>query len=144
MLSSLFPWVTHVTRLQPAIEEAAHSSVKEAYASVGGLNKQISQIRDLLEIPLTRPELFRYFGECAALSSQSESMLTASFSPLVSLHFLNLSVDRAQASPRYTSIRSAWNGEDTSSTRYRFLDQFICTCREWARIILCLSRGNRG
>lgn len=39
------------------------ASNKDAYASVGGLNKQISQIRDLLEIPLTQPELFRHFGE---------------------------------------------------------------------------------
>jgi AAA family ATPase len=29
---------------------------------VGGLSKQISEIRDLLEIPLTRPDLYRYFG----------------------------------------------------------------------------------
>ncbi|KAI0671254.1 AAA family ATPase [Trametes maxima] len=34
----------------------------DAYASVGGLDKQIAQIRDLIEIPLTRPELFRQFG----------------------------------------------------------------------------------
>ncbi|KAH9913006.1 AAA family ATPase [Fomitopsis serialis] len=33
-----------------------------AYAAVGGLDKQIAQIRDLIEIPLTRPELFRHFG----------------------------------------------------------------------------------
>ena len=41
----------------------AQRSIKDAYSSVGGLNKQIEEIRDLLEIPLTRPELFRYFGE---------------------------------------------------------------------------------
>lgn len=38
------------------------SSVSDAYTSVGGLDKQIAQIRDLLEIPLTRPDLFRHFG----------------------------------------------------------------------------------
>ncbi|KAH6906401.1 AAA family ATPase [Coprinopsis sp. MPI-PUGE-AT-0042] len=32
------------------------------YASVGGLSKQIAEIRDLLEIPLMRPDLFCYFG----------------------------------------------------------------------------------
>lgn len=37
-------------------------SENAAYASVGGLGKQIEAIRDLLEIPLTRPELFRHFG----------------------------------------------------------------------------------
>ncbi|KAI1789928.1 AAA family ATPase [Ganoderma leucocontextum] len=35
---------------------------KDAYSAVGGLDKQIAQIRDLIEIPLTRPELFRQFG----------------------------------------------------------------------------------
>ena len=39
--------------------------MKEAYSSVGGLANQIEAIRDLLEIPLTRPELFRYFGTLA-------------------------------------------------------------------------------
>ena len=34
----------------------------DAYASVGGLDEQIAQIRDLIEIPLRRPELFRHFG----------------------------------------------------------------------------------
>ncbi|EJD02417.1 AAA family ATPase [Fomitiporia mediterranea MF3/22] len=38
------------------------SPVMDGYASVGGLDKQISQIRDLIEIPLTRPDLFRHFG----------------------------------------------------------------------------------
>ncbi|EPS95567.1 hypothetical protein FOMPIDRAFT_1043545 [Fomitopsis schrenkii] len=33
-----------------------------AYSAVGGLEKQIAQIRDLIDIPLTRPELFRHFG----------------------------------------------------------------------------------
>ncbi|KAI0738851.1 AAA family ATPase [Daedaleopsis nitida] len=39
-----------------------HGVEKDAYASVGGLDKQIAQIRDLIEIPLNRPELFRQFG----------------------------------------------------------------------------------
>jgi ATP-dependent 26S proteasome regulatory subunit len=52
---------------QGDVEVLAHKSVKEAYSSVGGLNKQIEAIRDLLEIPLTRPELFRYFGKISSL-----------------------------------------------------------------------------
>lgn len=35
----------------------------DAYTTVGGLDKQIAQIRDLIEIPLMRPELFHEFGE---------------------------------------------------------------------------------
>ncbi|KAG9019279.1 AAA+-type ATPase [Tulasnella sp. 427] len=32
------------------------------YADVGGLDKEINEVRDLIEIPLTRPELFKRFG----------------------------------------------------------------------------------
>ncbi|EGN94544.1 hypothetical protein SERLA73DRAFT_77916 [Serpula lacrymans var. lacrymans S7.3] len=44
------------------IETLSKSTASDAYASVGGLDRTITQIRDLLEIPLTRPELFGYFG----------------------------------------------------------------------------------
>ena len=37
-------------------------TAEDAYTSVGGLDKQIALIRDLIEIPLTRPELFRHLG----------------------------------------------------------------------------------
>ncbi|KAI9452786.1 AAA family ATPase [Lactarius psammicola] len=46
--------------LDVGVSERQMSS--DAYASVGGLDEQIAQIRDLLEIPLRRPELFRHFG----------------------------------------------------------------------------------
>ena len=59
--------IPHVALGQPQIEMLAQRSIKDAYSSVGGLNKQIEEIRDLLEIPLTRPELFRYFGEWSSL-----------------------------------------------------------------------------
>ncbi|KAJ3515828.1 hypothetical protein NLJ89_g1506 [Agrocybe chaxingu] len=44
------------------VEVLEHKSLQDAYSSVGGLDKQIEAIRDLLEIPLTRPDLFQYFG----------------------------------------------------------------------------------
>ncbi|OCH87928.1 AAA family ATPase [Obba rivulosa] len=44
------------------VQTLEHTDRADAYASVGGLDKQIAQIRDLIEIPLTRPELFRHFG----------------------------------------------------------------------------------
>ncbi|KAG6836172.1 hypothetical protein H0H93_010653 [Arthromyces matolae] len=44
------------------VEVLSPTTTNAAYSTVGGLNKQIQQIRDLLEIPLVRPELFRYFG----------------------------------------------------------------------------------
>lgn len=63
-------WETSVTivqkeppappRVDATVEHLSH--LESAYASVGGLNQQISQIRDLLEIPLARPELFRHLS----------------------------------------------------------------------------------
>ncbi|KAJ3895510.1 P-loop containing nucleoside triphosphate hydrolase protein [Lentinula edodes] len=47
---------------KPDVEILEKQSEDDAYASVGGLDKQISEIKDLLEIPLTRPDLFRYFN----------------------------------------------------------------------------------
>lgn len=47
---------------KPEIETLPRNAGPAAYTSVGGLDKQIAQIRDLLEIPLTRPDLFRHFG----------------------------------------------------------------------------------
>ncbi|KAJ7095978.1 AAA family ATPase [Mycena belliarum] len=66
-------WDTSVSLAGNTDDAAAHNSLPEvellaqgdensAYDSVGGLNKQIAEIRDLLELPLTRPDLFRYFG----------------------------------------------------------------------------------
>jgi SpoVK/Ycf46/Vps4 family AAA+-type ATPase len=56
----------HPLNTQSAIHEL-HSDSREnrneAYASVGGLDVQVQQVRDLLEIPLTRPELFRHYGK---------------------------------------------------------------------------------
>ncbi|PPR06044.1 hypothetical protein CVT26_007490 [Gymnopilus dilepis] len=53
---------TSMCSKQGEIEILEHQTPNEAYSSVGGLSKQIDAIRDLLEIPLTRPELFRHFG----------------------------------------------------------------------------------
>ena len=54
----------------------------DAYTSVGGLDKQIAQIRDLLEIPLTRPDLFRYFGKFLPLLAIFLDLWTPSLSLL--------------------------------------------------------------
>ena len=45
------------------VETVEKTPPSDAYATVGGLNKTIAEIRDLIEIPLTRPELFAHFGE---------------------------------------------------------------------------------
>ncbi|KAL0574316.1 AAA+-type ATPase [Marasmius crinis-equi] len=47
---------------KPEIEVLDTKGNEDPYSSVGGLSKQISEIKDLLEIPLSRPDLFRYFG----------------------------------------------------------------------------------
>ena len=52
-------WALRTQESAIAVERGVE---KDAYSAVGGLDKQIAQIRDLIEIPLTRPELFRQFG----------------------------------------------------------------------------------
>ncbi|KAF8340801.1 AAA family ATPase [Amanita rubescens] len=47
---------------RPDVESLPHRSESDAYASVGGLHKQIQEIRNLIELPLTRPDLFQHFG----------------------------------------------------------------------------------
>ncbi|OCB85958.1 AAA family ATPase [Sanghuangporus baumii] len=54
-------WDTQISVKQDP-NDILGSSAVDGYASVGGLDRQISQIRDLIEIPLTRPDLFRHFG----------------------------------------------------------------------------------
>ncbi|KAK7689982.1 hypothetical protein QCA50_006623 [Cerrena zonata] len=46
----------------PSTEVVEKTDASDAYSLVGGLEKQIAAIRDLIEIPLTRPELFHKFG----------------------------------------------------------------------------------
>ncbi|KAI5119492.1 hypothetical protein M0805_009516 [Coniferiporia weirii] len=60
-------WISQPTDHETKAKTSSSGSALEypeqdGYASVGGLDKQISQIRDLIEIPLTRPDLFRHFG----------------------------------------------------------------------------------
>ncbi|KAH9015299.1 AAA family ATPase [Lactarius hengduanensis] len=63
-------WDTTITiedRIQasepkPSLVMRLPPTIPDAYASVGGLDEQIAQIRDLIEIPLRRPELFRHFA----------------------------------------------------------------------------------
>ncbi|KAL5489785.1 AFG2 [Sanghuangporus weigelae] len=54
-------WDTQVS-VKQLPRQKARTSALDGYASVGGLDRQISQIRDLIEIPLSRPDLFRHFG----------------------------------------------------------------------------------
>ena len=51
----------------PDIQHSHHRKLNQVtdtnpYTAVGGLDKQISQIRDLIDLPLTRPDLFRHLG----------------------------------------------------------------------------------
>jgi AAA family ATPase len=42
----------------------------DAYTAVGGLDEQIAQIRDLIEIPFRWPELFHHFRESQSVSGK--------------------------------------------------------------------------
>lgn len=49
-------------RARQLVESLHNNPVSDAYATVGGLDETIQQIRDLIEIPLTRPHLFDHLG----------------------------------------------------------------------------------
>jgi AAA family ATPase len=44
------------------VETIAPVDPVEAYSQVGGLSTQIQQIRELVELPFTRPEIYKHFG----------------------------------------------------------------------------------
>jgi AAA family ATPase len=53
---------------QDPVEELPDEAADRAYTSVGGLDAQVAKVRQLLEVPLTRPELFAHYGLPSALS----------------------------------------------------------------------------
>ncbi|KAF7798284.1 hypothetical protein EIP86_009503 [Pleurotus ostreatoroseus] len=58
---------------KPSHPQGVYSDVtSDAYSNVGGLDKQIAQIRDLVELPLTRPELFRHLGSSVIIINGPE------------------------------------------------------------------------
>lgn len=42
-----------------------HAGAKAGYSAIGGLSTQIETIRELVELPLMRPELYEHFGQSA-------------------------------------------------------------------------------
>lgn len=53
-------------RLPPSSANALESPINgelRGYEAIGGMEAQIEQIRELVEWPLTRPELYNHFGE---------------------------------------------------------------------------------
>lgn len=97
----------------------------DPYTAVGGLDKQISQIRDLIDLPLTRPDLFRHFGS-HSLKPTSYSSRPCSF------------LARSQTAPRGSASRSTWYGKDSPRTRDRVYHELVHHYRQWTRIILSL------
>lgn len=57
--------VTHATQLQTStstIEAPKEHTQPTSYENIGGLSKQIAIVRDMIETPLQRPELFLKYG----------------------------------------------------------------------------------
>jgi len=61
------------------IETFEKTTPSDAYATVGGLNKTIAEIRDLIEVPLTRPELFAHFGESCLRDARYSAYLLCDY-----------------------------------------------------------------
>lgn len=70
VMQFLHRYISRADNSQESKTRGIESGVSpDAYSSVGGLDKQISQIRDLIDLPLTRPELFLHLGAWYPLSS---------------------------------------------------------------------------
>lgn len=102
----------------------------DPYAAVGGLDKQISQIRDLVDFPLARPDLFRHLGShCLILALCASRPLP--FLP------------RSQTTAGGLTPWSTWYRQDPSCPRNSVLHKFIHHCCQRTRAILGLPWGNR-
>jgi AAA family ATPase len=67
LIPSCFALSNNVHQLDVGVSDEPQGT--DAYTAVGGLDHQIAQIRDLIEIPFRRPELFRHFRESEVLIS---------------------------------------------------------------------------
>ena len=47
----------------PEVGQEAPQANKVTYSMIGGLSSQLEAIRETIELPLTRPELFSNYGE---------------------------------------------------------------------------------
>lgn len=113
------------------------SSDLGGYEAIGGMDAQIEQIRELVEWPLTRPELYNHFGR--SLPLLCEHQLTADYSglrpprgillygpPGTGKTLLALSIARSTGSTLLTingpSLSSAYHGETESRLREIFAE----------------------
>ncbi|KAH9978347.1 P-loop containing nucleoside triphosphate hydrolase protein [Russula compacta] len=91
----------------------------DAYAAVGGLDEQILQIRDLIEVPLRRPELFRHFRE-----PQTPARIAPPRSPGTGKTHLARAISASTGSSVITvngpELTSAYHGETEASLRRVF------------------------
>ncbi|KAJ6668792.1 hypothetical protein lerEdw1_012276 [Lerista edwardsae] len=65
--SDTFYFISSRTRIrfsdsQTKLAEECNSAPKVTYASIGGLNSELQTIREMIELPLKQPDLFRSYG----------------------------------------------------------------------------------
>ncbi len=64
--------------MQSTEEEDEKGGKKVSYSDIGGLNEQIRELREVIELPLTNPELFIRVGiKVSQLVRRSEYCLFA-------------------------------------------------------------------
>lgn len=69
--SDTFYFISSRTRIsfsdsQTKLAEECNSEPKVTYASIGGLNSELQTIREMIELPLKQPDLFRSYGRKSA------------------------------------------------------------------------------
>ena len=110
LIPSSFALSNNVHQLDVGVSDEPQGT--DAYTAVGGLDDQIAQIRDLIEIPFLRPELFRHFRE-----PKSQSLLRL-LNP-------NLPPYRPQAPSRVAPPWPSWDGKDSPCTSNLRLDGLV-------------------
>ncbi|WAQ89057.1 hypothetical protein PtA15_10A480 [Puccinia triticina] len=85
------------------------NNTAEAYQAIGGLQTQISQIRDLVELPLTKPELYAHFAITPPRGILLHGPPGTGKTHLASL--VAKSVDCSLLTLSTTTISSAYHGE---------------------------------
>ena len=118
--TSVFIVNTDTSRPQRANDTNKFDSSFDDYTSVGGLEKQIDQIRNLLELPLTCPELFQYFGSYAhKLPCRCPTQLT------LCSDFYMSAIARSQATSWNFALRAPWYRQNASRASHCLVNQIV-------------------
>lgn len=102
------------------------------YESIGGMESQIEQIREMVEWPLTRPELYSHFGSSPL-----------PFPAILSPRLLTFTACRPSTTARHTSLWPSRNRQNPPRLRHCQIHPFLPLRHQRSLALLSLPRRNR-